>query len=278
MGLMTRHADHSTGTRSIRIGLVLGLLITLPGLPAAADWLVTQDGDQVETRGPWEIKGKLVVFTLPNGTLSSMRLSDVDLDASQQLTTAKNTPPSAPVASAPQPREATIVITDSDVAHVGPETLGSAAERQEAGTQARADQAAAASGEGLTVTNWNQEFDDAIDGVVLSGTIANQSPNLHTETTLQVMLYNTDGSLAGRAAATLDNTVLQVGQSTSFRAAFAGIVGFDRPEFRINSSALIPRQDGSEGEAEEAIGEGIGEGMGEAVAAAEEEGDDDDDE
>jgi hypothetical protein len=260
-----RHTTCPTRARLFRIGLTLGLLIALTGLPAAADWLVTQDGDQVETQGRWEIKGKLVVFTLPGGTLSSMRLSDVDLDASQQLTTAKNVP-SAPAAATTPRREATIVITDSDVAHVGPEATGSVAERQEAGAEARAESAgSAASGEGLTVTEWNQEFDDGIDGVVVTGSVENRSSNLHSEITLQVMLYNTDGSLAGRAAATLDNILLRAGQSSSFRAAFAGIVGFDRPEFRLNSAPLSPRQDGSEGAAEGEI-------------PADEEGDDDDDE
>jgi hypothetical protein len=247
MGRKTRYTTRPTRARSIRLGLVLGLLIALAGLPAAADWLVTRDGDQVETRGPWEVKGKLVVFTLPNGTLSSMRLTDVDLDASQQLTDAKESE-SAPVTATSPRREAKIVITDSDVAHVGPEAASSAAERQEAGIQARAEQAAAASGEGLTVAEWNQGYDDAIDGVVLSGSIENRSPNLHTEITLQVMLYNTDGSLAGRAAATVDNTLLRVGQSSPFRATFAGIVGFDRPEFRLNSSSLAPREEGGEEE------------------------------
>ena len=250
MGMKTRHTTFPTRAQSFRIGLVLGLLIALPGLPIAADWLVTQDGDRVETRGPWEIKGKLVVFTLPDGTLSSMRLTDVDLDASQELTNSKDVS-SAPVATTSQRRDATIVITDSDVAHVAAEAPSSAAERQQAGTEARAEQAAAASGEDLTVAEWNQEYDDAIDGVVLTGSIENRSPNLHTEITLQVMLYNTDGSLAGRAAATVDNILLRAGESSSFRAAFAGIVGFDRPEFRVNSNALNPRQEGAEGEAAE---------------------------
>ena len=124
------------------------------------------------------------------------------------------------------------------------------------------------------MTEWDQEFDDAIDGVVLTGSIENQSSDLHTEVTLQVMLYNTDGSLAGRAAATLDRVLLQAGQSTPFQATFAGIVGFDRPEFRINSSALTPRQDEAGGVAEGEIAEGIGE----AMVENEQEGDDDDDE
>ncbi|MGB3565492.1 MAG: FxLYD domain-containing protein [Thermoanaerobaculia bacterium] len=263
----TRHTTYPTRARLFRIGLTLGLLIAVTGLPAAADWLVTQDGDQVETRGAWEIKGKLVVFTLPNGTLSSMRLTDVDLDASQQRTHAQDVP-SAPVVTTSQRREATIVITDSDVSHVGPEAPTSATERQEAGAEARAELAAEASGGELTVADWNQEYDDGIDGVVVTGNIENRSSNLHSEITLQVILYNTDGSLAGRAAATVDNVLLRAGQSSSFRAAFAGIVGFDRPEFRVNSTALSPRQEGAEGAEEAAEGE---------ILAAEE-GDDDDDE
>ncbi|HET9767963.1 MAG TPA: hypothetical protein VFS60_13995, partial [Thermoanaerobaculia bacterium] len=41
--------------------------------PAAADWLVMRDGSRVETKGAWEVRGTLVVLTLPNGTLSSVR-------------------------------------------------------------------------------------------------------------------------------------------------------------------------------------------------------------
>jgi len=49
----------------MRRALRLTALVLALALPAAAraDWLVTTEGGRVETRGPWEVKGKLVVFT-----------------------------------------------------------------------------------------------------------------------------------------------------------------------------------------------------------------------
>jgi hypothetical protein len=58
------------------------------GAAARADWLLTRDGSKVETRGPWKLEPKRVVFTTMDGTLSSLRLSEVDLDASRQATLA----------------------------------------------------------------------------------------------------------------------------------------------------------------------------------------------
>ena len=63
--------------------LALGLGL---GAPAAdADRLVTRDGAVIETRGPWRVEGRLVIFRLPDGTLSSIRLVDADLEGSAEL-------------------------------------------------------------------------------------------------------------------------------------------------------------------------------------------------
>jgi hypothetical protein len=89
---------------------------------AGADWLVTRAGERVETEGSWQIKGRMVVFTQPGGTLASLRLSEVDLEASRQATTeaadaaeatAAATPPMP--SSAPAPRRPARVITNADV-------------------------------------------------------------------------------------------------------------------------------------------------------------------
>lgn len=46
---------------------------------------MARDGAVIETLGPWEVRGQVVVFRLPDGTLSSMRLRDVDIEASHEL-------------------------------------------------------------------------------------------------------------------------------------------------------------------------------------------------
>ena len=61
----------------------------LAAAPAAADWLVMKDGGRIETKGPWSVEGRRVLFTQPNGTLSVLRAEEVDLDQSAAVTAAE---------------------------------------------------------------------------------------------------------------------------------------------------------------------------------------------
>ena len=79
--------------RSPGLGIACALFVVTIGLglgaaPAHADRLVTRDGSVIETAGPWRVEGRLVIFRLPDGTLSSMRLVDTDLEASAERTRA----------------------------------------------------------------------------------------------------------------------------------------------------------------------------------------------
>ena len=66
---------------------LLGLAMAcLPAQQPVADILVLKDGSRVETNGPWEVRGRQVVFELPNGTLSALRTSEIDLEASESAT------------------------------------------------------------------------------------------------------------------------------------------------------------------------------------------------
>ncbi|MGB6367693.1 MAG: hypothetical protein WBG93_12775 [Thermoanaerobaculia bacterium] len=225
-----------------RLGLALALAGALFVVPASADWLVTLDGDQIETQGPWSIQGKLVVFTSPGGGLSSLRLADIDVDASDQLTAASRAGQHRPRTEQPA-REATFVLTDNDVSHVDGRLEGSMEDRKEAGAEARAEtiRTTAATEDGVSVTDWDQSFDDNINGVVVTGRIENRSRDIQTEVTLQVVLHLIDGTLAGRAPATLQKQVLNPKGSTSFKATFPGTLSFDRPDFQIDSVPLVPR-------------------------------------
>jgi len=92
---------------SKRLGIVhgaaLGLLLLEAAMSARADWLVTREGGRVETKGPWQVKGKLVVFTrAADSGLASLRASEVDLEASAKATAdakvqAEAPPPGAPL-------------------------------------------------------------------------------------------------------------------------------------------------------------------------------------
>src|SRR6202023_3135637 len=89
-------------------------LLLLGPAPLHADWIVPRQGERFEIRGTWQLKGKLLVFTLPNGTLSSMRAARVDIDASKQATAqAKQQAAAPPPAAKVEPkRKSVIVLTD----------------------------------------------------------------------------------------------------------------------------------------------------------------------
>jgi hypothetical protein len=81
----------------------------------SADVLVARDGLRIETKGPWKVKGRVVVFTTSDGSLSSMRVSELDLEASEAATReaaeaakaaeeAKNRPPAETETASPLSR------------------------------------------------------------------------------------------------------------------------------------------------------------------------------
>lgn len=107
--------------------LCLLLAMSCLAAPSWADILVTHDGQRIETDGPWEVKGRQVVFTTATGVLSAMRLTEVDLEASEKATNWQAPPPPPVTYKEEQPRlgemsqkgkdrsEATIVLTNEDV-------------------------------------------------------------------------------------------------------------------------------------------------------------------
>ena len=74
-----------------RFTLLLGLSLVLVALlaassPAAADWLVTRDGQRIETRGAWQMKGKAVIFTQKDGRIDQLPRDYIDFEASERAT------------------------------------------------------------------------------------------------------------------------------------------------------------------------------------------------
>ena len=122
-------------SRAGRIALGLSKICLLSFLaplmlvsPLAADILVTREGAEVETRGAWRVEGRQVVFKLPNGTLSALRLSEVDLEASRAATLAGDEAQrSAAEATAPKERESVLTITN--------ESLGQSSENAASGDE-----------------------------------------------------------------------------------------------------------------------------------------------
>ena len=99
--------------------LVLAVACWMTAAAASADWLVTRNGERIETQGAWQVKGRMVVFTSAAGTLSSMRTAEVDLDASTEATQQAAAAAAAPIAAEPEEpvrkRRSVRVITTEDI-------------------------------------------------------------------------------------------------------------------------------------------------------------------
>ena len=100
---------------------VCGAALLGTALPVAADWLITREGDRIETLGPWKVQGKRVVFTLPDGTLSSLRVADVDFPASEKATAPVQDAPMVPDPASAEPRKPRTVLTNDTVRPSGSE-------------------------------------------------------------------------------------------------------------------------------------------------------------
>lgn len=219
------------GTLTRRLA-VLAALGGLAGLPASADWLVTREGAKVETKGPWQVKGKLVVFHLADGSLSSMRLTEVDLDASRKATEEALRAKAEAEAAKNRPAEKkapVLVVTDKDVRHVDPATVAAAGASGEA----------AAAVDSLAVSNWDRSTDPGDGHVVITGTIANNSTTTTaTGITLTVVLVDETGNPVGTAQAIVTSNVLPPGQQSGFRAEFPGVFTFSNLKFEPKSIKL----------------------------------------
>ncbi len=241
------------------IPLACMLLAAAP--PAAADWLVTTSGAKIETQGPWEVKGRLVVFRQADGTLASLRATKVDLDASARLTEERSRPivepPPAPVPEYEGPR---LVLTDDDVArYVPPPAEQEADETAGEGSEGAAADAPAAGG--LAVSGW--QLDDGYDGSGLRiiGTLTNGTREVAASLSLAVVAYDSDGTEMGTSEAVLSATTLPPGERTRFRAEFSNLANFTSIRFRpfaaqsFATASTAASGDGSETNSEEAVPE-----------------------
>lgn len=204
---------------------VLSGLAMLLTLPLSADVLVTRDGSRVEIDGSWEVKGRQVVFTLPNGTLSAMRASEVDLEASRLATEQLDAPPPAEPAPEP-PREAVLVLTDKDIPRGAPEPEAASAEGEP--LKAPLDR------EPVQVVNWVRN--DLLDGIEIRGMLTNLGRNIAANISLQIQVKNEEGQVSETANAAVKTRSLGAGSSTSFRAILTQVPDFvGEPVFTISS-------------------------------------------
>ncbi len=212
-----------TGRRFAAICLALAGLAAAG--PASADWLVTRQGGRVETRGAWEVKGKLVVFRTPGGELASLRLAEVDLDASRRATADAERVIEKVRSRGPEKKASVRAITDKDVRRVD---------------SAEASSGAAAAGPRLTVTGYERTPDTENGVLVLTGTLRNDSGAKVTEINLSVQLLGAAGQPVATGQANLTATELDPGQQSGFRVELPNTASYS--DIRFEPRALAQKE------------------------------------
>ncbi|MFQ5527261.1 MAG: FxLYD domain-containing protein [Thermoanaerobaculia bacterium] len=229
--------------------LAIALAGTLTSVPAFGDWLVTTDGSAIQTRGGWEVKGRLVLFHTADGTFSSMRLDSLDLEASESRTEAARTAAASRRRRPdPKPRpRATFILTDKDVGHVDPATLpnpvidapdGAAALPE--GIESEFTQAA---DNPLQVASWEAVVEAEAEGVTIEGVVTNPSPFHAANINVKVTIFDLTGEVLAEGPATLDVRALGPDGRSNFEVLFSGIYSVSDAQFAITSfNAIVPDQ------------------------------------
>jgi hypothetical protein len=208
--------------------LLAAALAAALAAPAAADWLVTREGARVETRGVWQVKGKLVVFHTPAGDLSSLRLSEVDLEASRQATQELELARREAAKAArrePERKVPVLVLTDDKVRHVKPGAAPAAPDK---------------TAPSLTIVSWDRAVDPGDGHAVITGTVKNASAVEASDVTVSVQLLGPDGKPMVSGLATLTSTTLPPGQQSGFRAEFPSVTTYADVKFDPSAVASQP--------------------------------------
>lgn len=232
------------GLRAAGMVAAVALLV----LPAAADWLVTADGGRVETSGPWEVKGRLVVFTTADGTLSSMRADQVDLAASERATRLAEEAAAAPAEAeepatevAPEPARRRITTSD-----VGRAAYQPPLEVSEDGEEAADGEVAATPDVATQLVVLSSQEEETLDGHVrISGSLSNNGETTVVAAGLTLFLQDVDGEVAARGDAVLSSSALAPGRVVSFTADFPDIFAYSSVAFRASGTRMATAADGA---------------------------------
>lgn len=201
-----RRAMNQTEIPTLPVLLVLALCLL--ATPVFADILVMADGSRLEIDGQWRDKGRVIEFTLPNGTLGSVRASEVNLDASRKATQAAVDAANAEEAEpAEQPKpEPVAVWTDKDIPRASPEVIAGAT--------------ASVQADSVQVTDWRvEQAEDRGLVALITGTLQNYSAVPVRDISLSVTVVGDRPNGANPSLvrqARLARSTLDAGQTTTF--------------------------------------------------------------
>lgn len=227
--------------RKSLLGLTAGAVVVALAAPAAADWLVTRDGGRVETKGPWKVKGKLVIFTRASesakgaeGQLASLRVNDIDWAASERATAeaaeAAQKLPEPENDSPEPPKESRWVLTDSDFRQPAPSP--------EPAKEPEAEETDAAGRPRVPVVLEGWERTSLPDGLEIAGTLRNPGNEIAAEVGVTVRLYDETGALVATSEGRIGTPAVGPGATTAFRAGFPGVFTYAEAKFDVRGYGL----------------------------------------
>ncbi len=216
--------------------LALACLLTVaPAVSAGV--LITTDGTVIETEGDWEQRGRMIVFTRPDGGLASIRVDDVDFDAIDRYLERASAPQAEAAAPAERPK-ARLVLTDGDVARVSPAVIEAELAAEEAAAEGGEEDDSAETSRSVRVLAW--EDDDTPDGVGrrVFGTLRNDGNTYATGVTVDISIYDSTGALVARTEVEPLRGSLRPGESTTFSADFADVASVAAARLTVSSTDL----------------------------------------
>ncbi len=218
----------------MRIGGFWVLVLWLAA-PMAGDTLVLHDGTRIETSGPWKVKGRQVIYTGSSGSLSTLRVADVDLETSRVATAERDVPqPAAPqpmTAVIEVPRVRAMVLTNKDIPTVADEAAEESSEAEEESNGSESQ-------EPVELVTWTSRESPDLDGLEIFGTVRNTGDGLAAAIAVEVSVSDENGDPLLETRAFLQRSSLLSGQSSTFRALLPGVYTlFEDPRFTLSSDA-----------------------------------------
>ena len=182
------------------------------------------------------MQGKRLTFTLKQGGLSSLRATDVDLEASAEATRTAREKPEPVAIQHPIKKPPVLVLTDADIRHQGDVAPASA------GAASAALAASAASA--VEVTDWNRALAENGQSSEVTGTVRNNGKDLATSVRVTVRAFDEKGKLAGTVPATVSTSILPPGGTADFTAVFPDLHVIIAVKFDIQFEPVHMADDG----------------------------------
>lgn len=245
--------ERADGLKGFALLAMLAVWLLATSAPAGAEVLVLRSGEQVQTKGPYEVRGGRVIYTSPSGDLLSLRASEVDLEATETLkesaratggeSTAKPEPqnPSDDLGRQASPRKVVATITNRDVGTARPsrQPVADAAPDNASGEGSSASVQASPSGHLLVVSESSDQL--GTQGFVLTGTVANQGNATAVQIRVNATLVDVDGNALEAGTVALDGVRLEPGDSAPFTISLDSAPAYDSVRFDIASVPLVRR-------------------------------------